>query len=207
MEIVMENNYNYIHSLMLYSQEKYEELKNFTGLSVIEYKQQMCDFLINTMKWKTRQVAEVLHYAMTTVRNYCKTIKCTIIDFLKRTYQGTKEFLKFKKTGAYAYLVYLRDKDTEKIKWLKVGKAIDLKDRHQTLSRKYNVKVEVVETYHFSSEEQALTMEDMMRNYYRTLNNDADFIPNDRFTMSRVTSLDLKTFKQYQENVKNLYKV
>ena len=201
METIIENNYNYIHSLMLYTQGKVEELQSFTGLSLIEYKQQMCDFLVNTMKWKTRQVAEVLQYAITTVRKYCKTVKCTIIEFLKKAYQGAKDFLRFKKTGAYAYLIYLRDKETNNIKWLKVGKAVDLRDRHSTLSRKYNANIEMIEKYHFNSEEQAYTMEDMMRNYYRALNNDIDFVPNDRFTLSRATKKDLQTFKQYQEKV------
>lgn len=199
----MENNCNYIQALILFDKGQYKELLHFTGLKdITQFKREMCSFLYNEIKWKTRDIANVLGYAMGTVRNYAKKFICSITNFLKLAYAGVKARFTIKQSPTFTYLIYMYDRPNH-IKYLKVGKTFEdrMLERMNELRKKYNCTIKIEQLYLFKNENQALTMENYLRQYYIDVNGGADYEPNDRFTMSRVTDADKTRFREKEKNI------
>jgi hypothetical protein len=75
---------------------------------------------------------------------------------------------------------------------------------HSTNKRYGGNRVVVSAVYYFDTEEQALSMENLLRKYYKEKGNEEDFVRKDRFTEQKPTKKDLDNFeikaKFIQEN-------
>lgn len=65
-------------------------------------------------------------------------------------------------------------------------------------------KIIIKAVFYFDDEEQALTMENIMRKHYKTLNGGTDFVRRDRFSTKGFTPADLILFTEKAEKIKEI---
>jgi hypothetical protein len=65
-------------------------------------------------------------------------------------------------------------------------------------------KIVIKAVFYFDDEEQALTMENAIRKYYKDKNSKADFVKRDRFSVQRLQNADLTLFTEKAEKIKEI---
>lgn len=153
-------------------------------------------------------IARITGYAVSTVRNYLIKYQNRLEEALDLFFYNLKK--PFIKNGdnrvlwecdipndnipcAYVCEIY---NGVDRL-FLKIGYSAHMETRmvaHATNSRYGSDKVIVRKVYQFNSEEQALSMENLLRKYYKDKNNCKDFIKNDRFTEQKPIEKDFETF-------------
>jgi len=176
--------------------QRYDDI-NVRRLQILYLKEQL--------KMAYSEIAEIVGYAVSTVKTYCNKYREQIAEALdlffyrrKRTPANVEWECEKGENGLYsAYVCEIYNNDTRL--YLKIGYSAQVVDRmkaHAT-NKKYNSnRVIVKRVYYFDSEEQALSMENLLRKYYKEKNHEIDFIKKDRFTAQIPTSEDFKIFER-----------
>ena len=166
-------------------------------------------YLRHELKLSLQRISEITHYAISTVSRVLKTYKERINEALELFFYDVKK--RFIPTSAdmvewecemvadgipcaYVTEIYNNDKRV----CLKVGFSEHMEDRmyaHATNKKYGGNRVVVRKVYQFADVEQALTMENALRKYYKEKNNCADFIEKDRFTEQIPTIEDYNKFE------------
>ena len=117
----------------------------------------------------------------------------------------------YKKGIPCAYICDIYDVNAQKL-FMKVGYSSEIKKRmnaHVPYYIDHNFPeastLIVKHIFTFNSQEEALTMENFMRAYYRKKNNDEDFLKNDRFLAQEVTKKDINIFIKKAEEIINTF--
>lgn len=170
-------------------------------------------YLYHKLGLPADKVAEIVGYAVTTVKQYLnkyaeKLQEALDLFFYKiRTRKGDVQWKCEEgvndRPSAYVCEIY---NDNERL-FLKIGYSSKIVDRmyaHSTNKRYGGNRVVVSAVYYFDTEEQALSMENLLRKYYKEKGNEEDFVRKDRFTKQKPTKKDLDNFemkaKFIQEN-------
>jgi hypothetical protein len=168
----------------------------------IDVKHAQVIYLDKVMNKPIDEIAEITDYAESTIKRYIKKF-AHLLSWAKEIFTKTKqklmgisyEFLgriewEVEKTyKPCAYIIeYFDEKDN--FLWLKVGKTSQpLQNRvYQHLNKDYKgiaYKAVIKNYFECNNDDDALTMENMLRKYYKQQNNEKDFLPLDRFTEQR----------------------
>lgn len=187
---------------------KYNPLEEQNNMEV---KHAQVVYLAEVMNKPIGFIARITGYAESTVKNYIRKYK-NLLDWAKKIFVKVKEKVSNVKneicygllelqgriewevaptTKPSAYLIEYFNEKNEFI-WLKVGMTKrPLRERvseHLSNSgyKKAGCYKAVVKNYfECDNEDDAKTMENALRRYYRNQNNSADYLPLDRFTKQR----------------------
>ena len=151
-------------------------------------------YLSEVIHLTPKEISVYVDYAVSTIKNYIRKFA----DRLKEAKQLFKKVLNHiagndydiflngyeKITKPCAYVIKIYD-DCGFYKWLKVGKAKNLEQRMKGIARHgykdTNIsQIEVMHVFECETEDDALTMENVLRKFYKAKANSI-FIPNDRF--------------------------
>ena len=152
-------------------------------------KQLQVVYLAEVKKLAPRKISEFVDYALSTIRNYICKFRDKLAE-AKRLFEGLIVSDPYPSKPC-AYVLELFNKND--FKWLKVGKAKDLSKRVRQLINEYKEidHIEVKETFECDTEDDALTMENILRKFYKS-KAESSFIPNDRFEGIRYKENELR---------------
>lgn len=191
--------------------DPYEYNENLT----VEEKRAQVVYLRYEEELEPRQIADITHYAVSTVRNYCREF-VNLLDKARQWFSKTIKKVKaclipridrissqveIRDCTPCAYVVALKD-ESQDIIWTKVGKVgeqgiIERCKQHLTYYKKYGIMyIEILQLYYAENEDDALTMENELRKAYKE---SFEFVPKDRFYTSTILTQMPHSFKVISE--------
>lgn len=185
---------------------------NNTGMNLTELKHLQVAYLYHVAGEARRWIADITGYAVTTLSSM-RTKALSWVEKAKEVFEKGIEIVEQKivmprtnrdieyyedenyqcrKTNKpCAYVITMLDEAKNKL-WLKIGKAenADKRFRNELKDQKTypGLKHIIVNAlFPCENEDDALTMENTLRKYYKKLNNSLDYVRNDRFTQAVFT--------------------
>ena len=110
-----------------------------------------------------------------------------------------------KRTKYFTYLLLFADDNNKKIRFYKVGETNSLEKRIEQLENTYNATcTEILTCFIFDTQEKALTMENVMRDYFKKKKY-TRFTPKDRFKGRYPTAEDIESLDKKADRVSVLF--
>lgn len=149
-------------------------------------------YLANVKRLCVEEIAAITHYAISTIKVYARKF-LDLLEYAKSIFRkGKKRISGNPEPRPCAYVIELFD--NKGFKWLKIGKAINLKKRcneHLTYYKKDGItSTKVKQAFYTDNEDDALIMESALRKHYKA-NKEGGFIPKDRFEKIRYDEKEL----------------
>ena len=110
-----------------------------------------------------------------------------------------------KKERYFTYLLLFADNENKRKRFYKVGKTSSIEKRIEQLENTYNATcTEILTCFIFDTEEKALTMENVMRDYFKKKKY-TRFTPKDRFKGRYPTADDIENLDKKADRVTVLF--
>lgn len=169
-------------------------------------------YLHEVIKMTYADISKIVKLAVNTCSNYYHKFKIALGAMARKIFKigATKRIdiiteCELKK-GDCAYIVeFFNEKD--EFTYTKIGYSNDVFRRmkeHIDRTKYGTTKVVVKAIFYFTDEEQALTMENAIRKYYKDKNGKADFVKRDRFSQQRLQTEELALFTEKAEKIKEI---
>lgn len=182
---------------------------NNTGMNLTELKHLQVAYLYHVAGEARRWIADITGYAVTTLSSM-RTKALNWVEKAKEVFEKgieiveqkivmprTKRNIEYYEDENYqcrktnkpcAYVITMLDNLNKRL-WVKIGKANDAEKRFvQELKNQKTYpglhKIVVNALFPCENEDDALTMENTLRKYYKKLNGGLDYVRNDRFTQA-----------------------
>lgn len=159
-------------------------------------------YLAEVIKMNYTKIAEITGYAISTCRNYARKY-FDLLEWAKEIFTGKiRQVFNLKTKGSVVYecakiadgvpTAYLTEiYNGEKFLFTKIGFSAHVPERmkRHANNKKYGEgnTVIVKHCFVFDDKEQALSMENCLRKFFKERNNCADYVKQDRFTEQKVT--------------------
>lgn len=110
-----------------------------------------------------------------------------------------------KKEKYFTYLLLFADNENKRKRFYKVGETSSIEKRIEQLENTYNATcTEILTCFIFDTEEKALTMENVMRDYFKKKKY-TRFTPKDRFKGRYPTTEDIESLDKKADRVTILF--
>lgn len=157
-------------------------------------------------------ISKIVKLAVSTCSNYYHKFKVALGTMARKIFKigATKRIdiiteCELKK-GDCAYIVEFFNADGD-FTYTKIGYSNDVFRRmkeHIDRTKYGTSKIVIKAVFYFDDEEQALTMENAIRKYYKDKNSKADFVKRDRFSVQRLQNAELTLFTEKAEKIKEI---